>query len=193
MSTEMKQKAKKKWFSTSDLLMMAVIAAIGAVVSALVINPIVRMLNIGSPFVSMWPGALHLFSIVLGGLLVRKPGACMFTALLNGLLQMLFGNPAGVLCLVYGVGNGLGTEIGFLISKYKPSLFSTVLASGLGTVTAFFVDLIYWFANFTPGFKVLYLVDAFFAGSIVCGIITWGVYKALTKAGVVKEISVETD
>lgn len=65
MSTEIKQRAKKKWFSTSDLLMMAVIAAIGAVVSALVINPVVIMLNIGSPFLSMWPGALHLFSIVL--------------------------------------------------------------------------------------------------------------------------------
>lgn len=186
MSSEIKEKSKKKWFSTTDLLMMAVIAAIGAVISALIINPIVRTLNIGTPFISMWIGALHLFSIVLGGLLVRKPGACMFTALLNGLLQMLFGNPAGVLCLLYGVGNGLGTEIGFLIFKYSPRIISTVLASGLGTVTAFTIDLIYWFPNFTVNFKILYLVDAFFAGSIVCGLATWAIFAALKHAGVVK-------
>jgi energy-coupling factor transport system substrate-specific component len=182
---EEEMKKKKKWLSSVDLLMIAVIAAIGAVLSSLVINPIVRALNIASPFVSMWPGALHLFAVIMGGLIVRKPGATMFTALLNGLLQMLFGNPSGALCILYGFGNGLGSEIAFSSARYRPKVWITMLASGCGTVTAFFIDLIYWFSDFTFGFKVLYLVDSFFAGSIVCGLISWGVFRALERAGVV--------
>lgn len=177
---------KAKFFSTIDLLLMAVVAAIGAVVSALVINPLVRTLNLGSPFLSMWPGSLHLMAVVLGGLLIRKPGAAMCTALLNGLCQMLFGNPAGVICLVYGVGNGVGAELGTTIFKWRANIFSAMVTAGLGTATGFFVDLIYWFNNFSPTFKVLYIIDAFFAGLVVCGLITWGILKAMSKAGVIQ-------
>ncbi len=178
------KKKNSKFFTTMDILIMAVVAAIGALLSAFVINPIVRSLQIGSPFISMWPGALHLLWIILGGLLVKKPGACMATALINGLCQMLFGNSSGALCLIYGIGNGLGSELTMLAFRYKPSLLSTVLASGFATVTAFFVDLIYWYSEMDMTFKVLYEVDAFFAGAIVCGLVSWGIMLALKKAGV---------
>lgn len=184
MTTEMTK--NKKFFTTMDILIMAVVAAIGAVLSAFVINPIVRSMQIASPFVSMWPGSLHLLSIVLGGMLIKKPGAGIATALINGLCQMLFGSASGVLCLVYGVGNGIGAELGLILFKYKPSMISTMVMAGLATMTGFFVDLIYWFGDFTFGFKVLYLVDAFFAGLVVCGLIGWGLLLALEKAGVTK-------
>jgi energy-coupling factor transport system substrate-specific component len=173
-------------YSTVDLLIMAVVAAIGAVVSALVINPLVRTLNLGSPFLAMWPGSLHLLAIVLGGLLVRKPGAAMVTALMNGLLQMLFGNTAGALCLIYGVGNGVGAELGMALFRYKFKPASAIITAGLATATGFAVDLIYWFGNFAPQFKVLYIVDAFFAGSVVCGLVSLGIMQALKRAGVTR-------
>ena len=108
----------------------------------------------------------------------------MTTALINGLCQMIFGNSSGVLCLVYGVGNGLGAEIGLLLFRYKPSMICAMITAGLATTTAFFVDLIYWFSNFDLRFKILYEVDAFFAGAIVCGLASWGILLALRKAGV---------
>lgn len=177
-------KKNSKFFTTMDILTMAVVAAIGAVLSSFVINPIVRSLQIASPFVSMWPGALHLLSIVLGGLLIKKPGAGMVTALINGLCQMIFGSASGALCLVYGVGNGVGAEIGLLLFRYKPGLFCSMITAGLATATAFFVDLIYWYSNFDMTFKIIYEIDAFFAGAIVCGLISWVMLLALRKAGV---------
>ena len=180
----MATKKNEKFFTTMDILTMAVVAAIGAVLSSFVINPIVRSLQIASPFVSMWPGALHLLSIVLGGLLIKKPGAGMVTSLINGLCQMIFGNASGALCLVYGVGNGIGAELGLLLFRYKPSLMCSMLTAGLASATGFFVDLIYWFSNFDFTFKVIYEIDAFFAGAIVCGLINWVMLLALKKAGV---------
>ena len=180
----MATKKNHKFFTTMDILTMAVVAAIGAVLSSFVINPIVRSLQIASPFVSMWPGALHLLSIVLGGLLIKKPGAGMITALINGLCQMIFGSASGALCLVYGVGNGVGAEIGLLLFRYKPSLLCTMITAGLATTTAFFVDLIYWYSNFDLTFKIIYEIDAFFAGAIVCGLVSWIMLLALRKAGV---------
>ena len=180
---------QKKFFTTMDILIMAVIAAITAVLSAFIINPIVRTLNIGSPLLSMWPGALHFLCVMLAGGLIKKPGAAMTASLINGLCQMLFGNASGVLCLVYGVGNGLGAELGFWLFKYKPSVIGMMITAGLAGVTGFFVDLIYWFGDYSLGFKILYEVDSFFACGIVCGLVSWGLLKALDKAGVSKLVS----
>ena len=171
-------------YTTTDLVMMAVLAAAGAVLSAWVINPIVRALNIGSPFLAAWPGTLHLVVIVIAAQKVKKPGAALVTGLINGVLQMLFGNPSGALCLLYGLANGLGAEIGIAIMQWKPSLLSAMFSGAFGVACGFTVDLFYWFPNFTLPMQIAYVANAFVAGLIVCGLVAYGIGKALSRAGV---------
>jgi energy-coupling factor transport system substrate-specific component len=118
-------------YTTMDLLIMAVLAAAGAVISAWVINPLVRALNLGSPFLATWPGALHLLVVVLAGQMVKKPGAALITGLINGLAQMLFGSSAGALALLYGLANGLGAEIG--IASGWPAASPSICSTGSPT------------------------------------------------------------
>jgi len=171
-------------YTTTDLLIMAVLAAVGAVISAWVINPIVRAMNIASPFVAVWPGALHLFSVVLAGQIVKKPGAAFLTGIINGLAQMLFGSSAGALCLLYGLANGLGAEIGMAIMQWKHSLLSCMIAGACAVAGGFLVDLFYWFPNFTLPMQIGYEVSAFAAGFVVCGLVVYGLRKALARAGI---------
>lgn len=171
-------------YTTQDLLIMAVLAAAGAVISAWVINPIVRALNIGSPFVATWPGALHLLVVVLAGQMVKKPGAALITGLINGLAQLLFGSSAGALALLYGLANGVGAEIGIALTGWKSNLLSAMLSGAFGVATGFMVDLFYWFPNFTLFLQIAYVVNAWFAGLIVTGPVTHGVRRALARAGI---------
>ena len=171
-------------YTTIDLLIMAVLAAVGAVVSAWVINPIVRALNLGSPYLATWPGAFHLLVVVLAGQIVKKPGAALLTGLINGLAQLMFGNPAGALCLLYGLGNGLGAEVGLAIMQYKHSLLSCMVSGAFAVAGGFTVDLFYWFPNFTLPMQIGYVVNAFAAGAIVCGIATFYIRKALARANI---------
>ena len=171
-------------FTTTDLLIMAVLAAVGAVISAWVINPLVRALNIGSPYLATWPGALHLLFVVLAGQIVKKPGAALITGIINGLAQLLFGNAAGALALLYGLANGVGAEVGLAIGKYKFSLLSCMLSGAFGVATGFMVDLFYWFPNFTLPMQIAYVVNAFFAGLIVTGLVAFAIRKALARANI---------
>jgi energy-coupling factor transport system substrate-specific component len=171
-------------YTTMDLLIMAVLAAAGAVISAWVINPLVRALNLGSPFLATWPGALHLLVVVLAGQMVKKPGAALITGLINGLAQMLFGSSAGALALLYGLANGLGAEIGIAITGWKSNLLSAMLSGAFGVACGFTVDLFYWFPNFTLPLQIGYVVNAWFAGLIVTGLATFGIRRALARAGI---------
>lgn len=188
MATEPQVKEPKSFFafsySTTDLFIMAVLAAVGAVLSAWVINPIVRTLNIGSPYVATWPGALHLLVVVLAGQIVKKPGAALMTGLINGLAQMLFGSSAGALALLYGLANGLGSEVGFAVARYRAGRIGALLSGAFGVAGGFTVDLFYWFPNFTLVMQVAYVVNAWFAGLIVTGFVTLGIVRALERAGV---------
>lgn len=178
---------KKRWFTTIDLLTIAVIGAVGAIASAYVINPVNKTLALGSPFLSVWVGNLHLFAVVIATQLVKRPGACMLTSILNGVCQLLFGNPNGVVCMMYAVGNGLGGEVLSNVFKQKVTMLNTMLIAGASTATGFAVDLILWYGKtFTFWGKVLYIVDAFAAGFVVCGLLSWAVLKGLEKAGITK-------
>ena len=171
-------------YTTTDLLIMAVLAAVGAVISAWVINPTVRAMNIGSPYLATWPGALHLVVVVLAGQMVKKPGAGLLTGLINGLCQMLFGSSAGALALLYGLANGAGTEIGLAIGQYRFNLLSCMLSGAFGVALGFTVDLFYWFPNFTLPMQIGYVVNAFAAGFVVTGLVTFGIRKALARANI---------
>jgi len=171
-------------YTTTDLLIMAVLAAVGAVISAWVINPLVRALNIGSPYIATWPGALHLLFVVLAGQIVKKPGAALITGLINGLAQLLFGNAAGALALLYGLANGVGAEIGIGIARWKFNLLSCMLSGAFGVATGFTVDLFYWFPNFTLPMQIAYVVNAFAAGFVVTGLAAYGIRKALARANI---------
>ncbi|MCC6188752.1 MAG: ECF transporter S component [Anaerolineales bacterium] len=171
-------------YTTMDLVIMAVLAAAGAIISAWVINPLVRALNLGSPFLATWPGALHLLVVVLAGQIVKKPGAALTTGLINGLAQLLFGSSAGALALLYGLANGLGAEIGIAIAGWRSNLVSAMLSGAFGVACGFAVDLFYWFPNFTLFLQIAYVVNAWFAGLIVTGLATFGIRRALTRAGI---------
>ncbi len=48
----------------------------------------------------------------------------------------------------------------------------------------FTVDLFYWFPNFTFLMQIAYVVNAWFAGLIVTGLVAYGTRRALARAGV---------
>ena len=52
---------------------------------------------------------------VLGGLIIRKPGAAIYTETVAAVISALVGNQWGPLTIVSGVVQGLGAELVFLL------------------------------------------------------------------------------
>ena len=88
---------KRRWLSTMDLLTMAAIAVVGAAFASYVWP---ALMNVATPVFSFlgpvgWIAVSGVYVIfpVLYGLLVAKPGATTIYAVLQGLIEILFGNP----------------------------------------------------------------------------------------------------
>src|SRR5262245_29635000 len=56
---------------------------------------------------------------VLAGLVIRKPGAAVFTETVAAIISALLGNVWGVTVIPQGVLEGLGAELAFAIVLYR--------------------------------------------------------------------------
>ena len=126
-----------------------------------------------------------LFAGVLGGLVIRKPGAAIFTSTLAAVVSALVGNQwGGVLTLEAGLVQGLGAELVFLAFLYGSfRVWVAVLAGAGAGLLGAFNDLILWYAGADAAFGTIYVVSSVVGGAVVAGLGSWLIAKALAKTG----------
>ena len=188
------QVGKKRWLSTMDLLVMAAVGVIGAVFSSRV-WPLV--MNVATPFFAFlgpvgWIAVSGIYVIwpVIVGCLVGKAGAVTIYGVIQGFVEMLFGNTFGLMAMVYSGLEGLGVDLGMGISKWKPTLPTVMIGGGLGSL---FVGEIYifLFKMNTPYTIIVGGITAFISGAVLGGLVGWLIAQALYKTGVVSKFGLK--
>lgn len=121
---------------------------------------------------------------VVGGLVVRKPGAALLAELVAANVEYLVGNQWGASTLVSGFLQGLGVEIVLAIFLYRR--FNVGVAV-LGGVLAAALEAVYeWYAYF-PDLpftdQLAYLGFFALSGALVAGVGGWLLVRALAAAG----------
>ena len=121
---------------------------------------------------------------VVGGLVVRRPGAALACEVVAALVSMLPGTQWGASTLVSGILQGLGAEIGFLLLGYGAfGLGAALLAGALAApLEAVYEWQVYW-TDWGTDYKVLYGVILTAAGAFVAGGLGWLLTRALARAG----------
>lgn len=130
------QAARQDRYTTLDLVVMAVIGVVFAILN-----------NVAGVFfqtitATMSPIAAQIFAIFgiapcLAMFIVRKPGAAIITFVLNSIVQALAGNPAGLGAVGWGVLEGGGTELVFLATRYQSfGPLVMFVSAGVGAVLA---------------------------------------------------------
>jgi energy-coupling factor transport system substrate-specific component len=124
---------------------------------------------------------------VIVGLLICKPGAVTLYAIVQGFVEMLFGNPFGAMAMLYSGVEGLGVDLGMGIFRWRPKLLAAMIGGGLGSLL---VDEIYIFLF---GMQSTYTVivggiTAFVSGAVLGGLVGWLIVQALYRTGVVSKI-----
>lgn len=121
---------------------------------------------------------------VVGGLVVRRPGAALACELIAAVVSALFGNQWGVTTIVSGLAQGLGAEIAFAIFAYKAfGPFVAVLAGALSAPLEWVYEIAYYFADWTWTWKLAYLPLMVVSGVVVAGVGGWLLTRALARAG----------
>jgi energy-coupling factor transport system permease protein len=171
-----------------DIVVASVIGvAVGVVFWAwgVVWGPISAPIEALLPGLQAAPAAVWLVAGVLGALVIRKPGAALYTELVAAIVSALIGSQwGGLLTIEAGLVQGLGAELVFAIFLYRNWRLPVVLLAGAGAGLAMAVnDLVLWYAGAAPTFAIVYTVSAVVGGALIAGGLSWLAVRGLARAG----------
>ncbi len=126
-----------------------------------------------------------LFAGVLGGLVVRKPGAALYAEVVAAVVSMALGTQWAFLTLVWGVLQGLAVELGFAIFLYANWRLVAALTSGAfaGVAVALLDTNFSSVAALSAEARAVYFVSAVVSGIVIAGLLSWVVVRALAATG----------
>ena len=205
----MSQTAKKKTWELRDVILMASLGLIFAIVY-------LAVFNVGMGISTALAGtglADFAFDIIYGiwfmagtmaAYIIRKPGVGLITELLASVMELLFGNAGGLAVVITGLIQGAGTELGFAAFRYKKwNLASMSLAGILSGIFIYIYELFYLqYYMLSPimhvGHLVIRSISAVVFAAIVCklagdGLAKTGVMKNYAVGAAVKHAAIHED
>ena len=183
-SAAVPEPARNLRWRTVDIVVAAVLGVAFGVVfwawnllAALAVPPVSGLLN-----------GVYLMPGVVAGLLVRKPGAAVFASTLAAAVSILLGSPYGGIIVIYGVVQGVGGELGFLLTRYRTFGWGTAVLAGVtaGLSTSIMdlslyypVSADYPFWSFTAPYTLFTVLSSV----VLAGIVGLLLVRALARTG----------
>jgi energy-coupling factor transport system substrate-specific component len=175
-------------YTTRDIVIIAVIAAIAGVVNTGVGN-IWYLTNssLGPLGGALLQGAF-MWAYILVMWLVRRPGAALFLGLIETAVELLLGNAAGIGTLGWGLFQGLGVEIVMAICGYRkfgllPALMAGAAASQFGTV---WTAILFGWDPSTAKDVWMAMPINLVSGLVISGLLGYYLAQALAKTGLIR-------
>ncbi len=181
-------RALTRW-RTVDIVVASVIAVAGGVVfwawSQLWVTT-------GSAFAAFPPSQAVMYGIwlapgVIGGLIIRKPGAALYTELVAAIIEALLGSAWGLSVVFYGLAQGVAPELVFALFRYRSWRLPVCLLGGLAAgAAAACLDLVYYYGAWRTDWKLAYIAIVATSAAIVAGLGGWSLVRALGRTGVLQ-------
>lgn len=131
---------------------------------------------------------------VIGGLVIRKPGAALYTELLAAVISALVGNQWGPLTIVSGLVQGLGAELIFAIFLYASFRLPVALLAGAGAGLACGInDRIAWYPGADTLFTGVYIASTTVSGLVIAGLGGWAIVRGLAATGALNRFAAGRD
>ncbi|WP_028280345.1 ECF transporter S component [Arthrobacter sp. H5] len=141
------------------------------------------------PLAGLYTGG-WLIAGVLGGLIIRKPGAAIYCEVLAAAVSALLGTQFGLAVLLSGLVQGIGAELIFALFLYRRWNVGVALLAGLGAGLALAIsENILYNVEWALEWKLLYGVFAAVSGIVIAGLLSWLAVRGLAKTGVLSSFA----
>lgn len=122
--------ARAVW-RTQDFVLLAIIAVVFGAIYWAWLAPYLWIEGVAAQ-----PGAELFFAIwftsgLLGGYILRRPGAAFLAETLTAAAEVLIGAPAGPVLLITGMMEALGAELVFAVTGYRRWGWATMIMAGI--------------------------------------------------------------
>ncbi|MEV0392551.1 ECF transporter S component [Polymorphospora rubra] len=144
------------------------------------------------PAFAFFPGAqgiiygIWLLPGVIGGLVIRKPGAAFYCEFLAAFISVILGSQWGALAILQGAFQGLGAEAAFLALRYRSFKLPVAVVSGAlaGLAAAVFDQIRYYAGYDLVSFRIPMFVFTVISAAAIAGAGGWALTRALARTGV---------
>lgn len=142
--------------------------------------------GLGGIAVGIW-----LIGGVLGGLIIRKPGAALFVEVLAAVVSMLFGSQWAIETVYSGIAQGLGAELVFALLLYRRFGLPTAMLAGIGAALAAWTLELFLSGNIELGaaFLAIYAGTLVVSGALLAGLLGWLLTRALAATGALQRFA----
>ncbi|MER7460229.1 ECF transporter S component [Micromonospora sp. NPDC126480] len=122
---------------------------------------------------------------VLGGLVIRKPGAALFCEAVAATISALLGSEWGGITIVQGLIQGLGAELAFAAFRYRSFRLPTALLAGALTgLGAALFDFFVWNVEYAlVSYRIPYALLTVVSAMVIAGAGAWYLTRALAETG----------
>ncbi len=121
---------------------------------------------------------------VVGALILRKPGAAVYTELVASVVEALLGNQWGLSVVAYGLAQGVAPEIVFAAFVYRWwRLPVPALAGAAAGLAAASLDLVYYYGAWRADWKLTYVLIVMASSLVIAGVGGSALVKALARTG----------
>jgi len=122
---------------------------------------------------------------VLGGLLIRKRGAAIYTELVAAIVSALLGVAWGLNVIAYGLVEGAAAEIVFAFALYKSWRLPVALAAAaVAGASAALLDLAFYYPDWSGSWQLVYGALIVVSSVVIAGFGSWLVVRGLARTGV---------
>ena len=154
-------------------------------------SPLTAPLEAALPGLQALLYGVWLFAGVLGGVIIRKPGAALFTEVVAASVSALIGAKWAMLTLESGIVQGLAAELIFLLFFYKSWRAPVaILAGALAGLAMAVNDIVLWYPAADATFMVIYAVSAVISGALIAGLGGWALARAVARTGALNRFEV---
>ncbi|MEA4884090.1 MAG: ECF transporter S component [Clostridia bacterium] len=179
--------SREYYFSTRDLVLIAVASAAGGVLSTYV-GYLGNLMNraFAVPFgAGQWMAGLHVFWFVLARAIVGRTGAGALTGVLKGLVEMFSGSTHGLPILLVSAVEGALVDL-VLLPFPRPSLGALCLAGAVSSASNVVVFQTMYFSGVSFGYVGLMILFAAASGAAFGGFFTRGVLDVVAGANLLR-------
>ena len=136
------------------------------------------------PFGAALDNPIYIFWIIIVALLIPKPGVALVTGLLATLVEVIAGSEDGSIVLVFGLLQGAGAELGFLLFRYHRSVMAAVVAGALtGVGCAIGLTFVFGFFTFAGAAIIPFFIAMAIGDGLIGGLLGWVIARGVNRAG----------
>ena len=131
---------------------------------------------------------MWLLPAVLGGLIIRKPGAALFTELVAAAVSAILGSQWGLDALFSGLVQGIGAEVVFFAVRYRIWTIPVVVAASVASaLTAWVHDVALYYLDIGLGPQLAILAFMAVSAIVIAAIGSWLLMRSLAQTGVLAQ------